>query len=215
MVHIRSNAEDALTMILISPAAQNYFRHLVGQQDIAGLGVRIKAVNAGTPKADCVLEYCETGDLAGDELSIDCTGFNIYIDAASTEYLEDAEVDYQVNPTGGQLTIRAPRIKGSVPDANSPFAARVQYVLDSEINPQIAAHGGRVKLVEANADGIVVLQFGGGCHGCGMADVTLKQGIERTLRGHFPEIREVRDATDHASGHNPYYSGEKGASAIG
>ncbi|MGH8123315.1 MAG: NfuA family Fe-S biogenesis protein [Rudaea sp.] len=201
-------------MMHISPAAQNYFRHLIGQQDIAGLGIRIKTIHAGTPKADCVLEYCESGDLAGDEFNIDCTGFNIYIDAASTEYLEDAQVDYQVNATGGQLTIRAPRIKGSVPDANSPFADRVQYVLDSEINPQIAAHGGRVKLVVANADGLVVLQFGGGCHGCGMADVTLKQGIERTLRDHFPEISEVRDATDHASGHNPYYSGEKGASAM-
>jgi Fe/S biogenesis protein NfuA len=201
-------------MIDISPAAQNYFRHLIGQQDIAGLGIRMKAINAGTPKADCVLEFCEASDLAGDEIGVDCTGFSVYIDAASADYLEDATVDYQVNSTGGQLTIRAPHIKGSVPEANSPFADRVQYVLDSEINPQIAAHGGRVKLVEADADGLVVLQFGGGCHGCGMVDVTLKQGIERTLRGHFPEIKEVRDATDHASGHNPYYSGEKRTSAI-
>ncbi len=180
-------------MIQISESAQNYFRHLLGQQDIAGLGIRMKAINPGTPKADCVLEYCEAGDLTGDETAIDCTGFNVYIDAGSIDYLDDAQVEYQVNTTGGQLTIRAPRIKGSVPDADSPFAERVQYVLDSEINPQIAAHGGRVKLVEANADGLVVLQFGGGCHGCGMVDVTLKQGIERTLRSHFPEIREVRD----------------------
>jgi Fe/S biogenesis protein NfuA len=202
-------------MIQISDSAKNYFRHLIGQQDIAGLGVRIKAVHPGTPKADCVLEYCEATDLAGDELAIDCIGFNIYIEAASEEYLQDADVDYQVNATGGQLTIRAPHIKGSVPDANSPFADRVQYVLDSEINPQIAAHGGRVKLVEANADGLVVLQFGGGCHGCGMADVTLKQGIEKTLRGHFPEITAVRDATDHASGNNPYFRDKQGSSAVG
>jgi Fe/S biogenesis protein NfuA len=202
-------------MIHISPSAQNYFRHLVGQQDIAGLGIRMKAVHAGTPKADCVLEYCEPTDLAGDEIRVDCTGFNIYLEAASADYLDDAEVDYQVNSTGGQLTIRAPRIKGVVPDSNSPFADRVQHVLDSEINPQIASHGGRVSLVEANADGVVVLRFGGGCHGCGMADVTLKQGIEGTLRRHFPQITQVRDATDHATGDKPYFRDQQGASAVG
>ena len=83
-----------------------------------------------------------------------------------------------------------------------------------EINPQIASHGGRVSLEEIAGDGIVVLRFGGGCHGCGMADVTLKQGIEKTLRSRLPEITEVRDATDHASGHNPYYRGQQGSSAV-
>lgn len=201
-------------MIEVSTSAKNYFGHLLKQQDIAGLGVRIKAVHAGTSKADCVLEYCEPGELAGDELTIDCGAFNLYVDAASTRFLAEATVDYEVNATGGQLTIRAPHIKGSVPGDDSPFDERVQYVLDSEINPQIASHGGRVSLVEASSEGVVVLRFGGGCHGCGMADVTLKQGIEKTLRARFPEIREVRDATDHASGHNPYYRGGDGATAV-
>ena len=202
-------------MIQISDSAKNYFRHLLAQQDIEGIGIRMKAVNAGTPKADCVLEYCEQTDLAGDETRIDCDGFNLYVEAASVDWLDDAEVDYQVSATGGQLTIRAPHIKGTVPGADAPLADRVQYVLDSEINPQIAAHGGRVRLVEANAEGVVLLQFGGGCHGCGMADVTLKQGIEKTLRSHFPEITAVRDATDHASGSNPYFRNRSGASAVG
>lgn len=198
----------------VSTSAKNYFGHLLKQQDIAGLGVRIKTVHAGTSKADCVLEYCEPGELSGDEVKIDCGSFNLYVDAASTRFLAEATVDYEVNATGGQLTIRAPHIKGSVPGEDAPFDERVQYVLDSEINPQIASHGGRVSLVETSADGIVVLRFGGGCHGCGMADVTLKQGIEKTLRARFPEIREVRDATDHASGDNPYYRGGDGATAV-
>jgi Fe/S biogenesis protein NfuA len=202
-------------VIRISDGAKNYFRHLLAQQDIDNLGIRIKAVNAGTPKADCVLEYAEAGDLVGDETKIDCDGFNVYIEAASVNWLAEAEVDYQVNATGGQLTIRAPHIKGSVPGEDASLGERVQYVLDSEINPQIAAHGGRVRLVEADAQGVVLLQFGGGCHGCGMADVTLKQGIEKTLRSHFPEITAVRDATDHASGSNPYFRGQSGASAVG
>ena len=202
-------------MIRISDSAKNYFRHLLAQQDIDNLGIRIKAVNVGTPKADCVLEYAEASDLAGDETRIDCDGFNVFIEAASVDWLAEAEVDYQVNTTGGQLTIRAPHIKGSVPGEDAPLADRVQYVLDSEINPQIAAHGGRVRLVEADPHGVVLLQFGGGCHGCGMADVTLKQGIEKTLRSHFPEITAVRDATDHASGSNPYFRGQSGTSAVG
>ena len=202
-------------MIRISDSAKNYFRHLLAQQDIEGLGIRMKAINAGTPKADCVLEYAEAGDLVGDESHIDCEGFRIYIDAMSVDWLADAEVDYQVNATGGQLTIRAPHIKGTVPGADAPLGDRVQYVLDVEINPQIAAHGGRVRLVDADADGVVLLQFGGGCHGCGMADVTLKQGIEKTLRSHFPEITAVRDATDHTTGSNPYFRSKGGASAVG
>jgi Fe/S biogenesis protein NfuA len=200
-------------MIRISDSAKNYFRHLLAEQDIEGLGIRIKAVHAGTPKADCVLEYAEKGDLAGDEQGIDCGGLKMYVDAASVDWLAEAEIDYQVDRSGGQLTIRAPHIKGGVPGGDAPLAARVQYVLDTEINPQIAAHGGRVRLLEAGADGVVLLQFGGGCHGCGMADVTLKQGIEKTLRRHFPEITAVRDGTDHASGGNPYFRGRDGASA--
>ena len=81
---------------------------------------------------------------------------------------------------------------------------RVQYVLETEINPMLAAHKGRVALEEVTADGVVVLRFGGGCHGCGMVDVTLRNGIEKTLRQHVPEVSAVRDATDHESGAAPY-----------
>jgi Fe/S biogenesis protein NfuA len=91
----------------------------------------------------------------------------------------------------------------------------VRYVLDAEINPQLASHGGRVTLLEIDAQGAVLLQFGGGCHGCGMVDVTLKQGVEKTLRERVPEITAVRDATDHAVGEKPYYSKTEGESALG
>ena len=200
-------------MIQISESAQNYFRHLLAQQDIQGLGIRIKVTFAGTPRADCVLEYVEPADLAGDETRLACAGFDVHVDASSVTWLAEAEVDYQVNATGGQLTIRAPHIKGSVPGDDATLADRVRHVLETEINPQIAAHGGRVQLVDISEDGAVFLQFGGGCHGCGMADVTLKQGIETTLRRHFPQISAVRDATDHASGANPYFRGRDAASA--
>ncbi len=201
-------------MVTLSDNAQTHFRRLIEQQGIDGLGVRIQAVYAGTPKADCRLEFCEASDLSGDEWAVDCTGFTLYVDAASVPYLDSAEIDYQANATGGQLSVRAPKLKGIEPGADASLVERVRYLIDSEINPQIAAHGGRVALEEITADGIVMLRFGGGCHGCGMADVTLKQGIERTLRSRLPEIREIRDATDHASGHNPYYRGHEGKTAV-
>ncbi len=92
---------------------------------------------------------------------------------------------------------------------------RVRYVLDAEINPRLASHGGRVTLLEVDAEGVVLLKFGGGCHGCGMVDVTLKQGVEKTLRERVPEVTAVRDATDHTGGKQPYYSKHEGKSALG
>jgi Fe/S biogenesis protein NfuA len=201
-------------MLTISENAQRHFHRLIQQQDVEGLGIRMQVVHPGTPQADCRLEFCEAADLAGDEWSLDCEGFVLYVESASMPYLDDAQIDYETNATGGQLSVRAPKIKGLVPAADASLADRVRHVLDSEINPQIAAHGGRVSLVEIANDNIVVLRFGGGCHGCGMADVTLKQGIETTLRSRLPEIAEVRDATDHTSGHDPYYRGHHGASAV-
>ena len=203
-----------IVMLTLTESAQRHFRRLIEQQDLPGLGVRMLAVHAGTPKADCRLEFCEPSDLSGGEWTLSCDGFSLYVDAQSLAYLQDAEVDYANDATGGQLIVRAPNLKGVPPSTDAGLAERVRYVLDTEVNPQIAAHGGRATLVEVTADKAVILQLGGGCHGCGMADVTLKQGIERTLRQHFPEISAVRDATDHASGHNPYYRGHEGHSAV-
>ncbi|MFA6986460.1 MAG: NfuA family Fe-S biogenesis protein [Arenimonas sp.] len=191
-------------MINLSESAQNYFRHLLKTQGGDAVGIRVSAVHPGTPKADARLEFCESGDLLGDEWSLECEGFTLFVDAPSVRFLDGAEVDYLVQPTGGQLTIRAPRIKGEQPKEGASVVERVQYLLDSEINPMLAAHKGQVSLVEVSADGVVRLRFGGGCHGCGMVDVTLKQGIEKTMMERIPEITAIRDATDHSTGEAPY-----------
>ena len=191
-------------MIELSEPALQYFRHLLQSQGGDAIGIRISAVHAGTPKADARLEFCEREDLQGDEWSLDCEGFTLYVDADSSAWLEGAQVDYASNATGGQLTIRAPKIKGAVPGESATLAERVQYLLDSEINPMLAAHKGRVALDRVDDEGAVYLRFGGGCHGCGMVDVTLKNGIEKTMRERIPEVTAIRDATDHASGAAPY-----------
>jgi len=112
------------------------------------------------------------------------------------------------------LQIRAPKIKGEVPAESASLVERVRWVVEHEINPQLAQHRGHVAVQEVTGEGVVVLRFGGGCHGCGMVDVTLKQGIEGTLRSKLPEISAVRDVTDHEHGHNPYYRGKQGSSAV-
>lgn len=81
----------------------------------------------------------------------------------------------------------------------------VQHLLDSQVNPAIAAHGGVVDLIDVRGN-TIYLQLGGGCQGCGMADVTLRGGIERLIREMVPEVGEILDVTDHASGRNPYYA---------
>ena len=82
---------------------------------------------------------------------------------------------------------------------------KVQELIDNMINPAIAGHGGYVELIDVQ-DKRIYLQMGGGCQGCGAADVTLKSGIERLIKEELPEIEEVLDTTDHASGANPYYT---------
>ena len=86
---------------------------------------------------------------------------------------------------------------------------RVQDLIDNAINPAIESHGGFVELVDVQ-DTVLYLAMGGGCQGCGMADVTLKQGIEALIKDEVPEVTEVVDVTDHAAGMNPFYAPAKG-----
>lgn len=191
-------------MIQLSESAQAHFRRLIEREALPGLGVRLSAVHAGTPRADVRLEFAEPGDLSGEEWAIDCDGFTLWVDPASAPFLDAAEIDYVQQPTGGALQIRAPKIKGEAPADTASLVERVRWVVEHEVNPQLAQHRGHVSVQEVTADGVVLLRFGGGCHGCGMADVTLKQGIESTLMTRVPGVTAVRDATDHATGTAPY-----------
>jgi Fe/S biogenesis protein NfuA len=192
-------------MIELSESAAQHFRGLIESQNAPGMGIRLRALAPGTPKGDCQLEFCEPRELSGDEWEIECKGFSLFVCADSVAYLDGAQIDFNRDATGGQLSIRAPKLRGTPPDGDASLVERVRYLIEAEINPQLASHGGHVSLREITADGIVVLQFGGGCHGCGMADVTLRNGIERTLRERIPEVSGVRDVTDHDTGSKPYY----------
>jgi Fe/S biogenesis protein NfuA len=202
-------------MIEITPQAQSYFGKLIEQQDEDGLGLRLSVNHAGTPGASCDLQFCPSGEQGDDDIAVPFDGFTLHVARASAPWLEKAEIDFEEDATGGQLTIKAPGIKGNQPGQDAPLEERIGWILEMEVNPGLASHGGRVSLVEITEKMEAVLRFGGGCHGCGMADVTLKQGIEQTLVRQLPEITGVVDATDRKSGKNPYYaSNAQGDSAL-
>lgn len=191
--------------IKISDAARNYFERLIAQQATPGTGIAIRVTHAGTPAAECRLEFSEPADLDGSEIVVPCGTFSVHVERTSRKYLDGARIDVTTDRAGVELTIHAPALRGAAPGADASVEQRVRWVIDSEINPKLAAHHGRVGLVAFTTEGVAVLEFGGGCHGCGMADVTLKRGVEATLRERIPELRGVADATDHASGRTPYY----------
>ena len=191
-------------LIEITPDAQEHFTGLLSSQE-AETGIRVFVVNPGTPHAECGVSYCPKEAVEKNDLVIELENFNAYVDHDSMPYLEEAKIDYQKDDMGGQLTLRAPNAKARKVDDDAPAIDRIRYVIESEINPQLANHGGSVSLAEFTEDGIVVLQFGGGCQGCGMVDATLNQGIEKTLIEKIPEVKGVKDITEHDQGDNPYY----------
>ncbi len=191
--------------IEITESASSFLNELVDKQDEPGLGLRLRVISAGTPAANCELIFCGSGESLADDQLMTVGDISLFIEAASKDWLEDAEIDYLNEQTGGRLNIRAPKIKGQIPAVDAPLFDQVNWLVNTEINPSLASHGGHISLLGVTDDGVVSLKFGGGCHGCGMANVTLQNGIEKTLKEKLPQVTAVIDATDHASGENPYY----------
>ena len=177
---------------------------LLLKQDCEGIAVRLFIADPGTPKAETCIAYCRPGEEQEDDQLLELPKLKAFLDNRSLPFLEDAKVDYSPDRLGGQLSIRAPNSRLPRVSDDSPIEDKVNYILHSEINPGLAAHGGNISLEEMDGD-IAVLQFGGGCQGCGQADLTLKDGVERTLLEKIPELKGVRDITDHSDSSQAYY----------
>jgi len=142
-------------------------------------------------------------------------GLTFVIPEADVENIRGAEVKMSRDLLNPGLILEnpnspSPRVltDGPLPELSGPLAERVTQVVTEMVNPAIASHGGFAEVV-AVEDTTVYVRLGGGCQGCGMATVTLSQGIESTLRQTVPEITKVIDVTDHAEGTNPYYEQAK------
>lgn len=197
-------------LVTLTEAAKSHFVNIMASQakEIGAneLNLRIQVVKPGTVQANIELSYCLNGEQQPYDLAIDTGKFILYVDKGSEQALTDAIIDYKEDQqtASGKLHVKAPFLKGQ---CETGLFGKIKNFLDEEINPSLARHKGMVNLATINdlADGVeVVLQFGGGCKGCSMIDITLKQGIEKSLRNKFSEIRLITDATDHAAGKNPF-----------
>ncbi len=195
---------DDTVGVNITESAQEYLMGLLEKQDCEGIGVRMHIQSPGTPRAETCLSYCRPGEEKEDDVIVEYPAFKAFFEKRSVPFLEDAFVDYDKDKFGGQLTIKAPNSKMPKVNDDSPIEDRITYVLWNEVNPQLAAHGGEVSLVEMDGN-VAVLKFGGGCQGCSAVDVTLKDGVEKTLLESIPGLEGVRDMTDHTDTTNAYY----------
>ena len=191
--------------IYISDSAQEYLKGLLEKQEDDVVGIRIFVNDPGTTKAETCIAYGRAEDISDSSILREYTGFSAYFDEKSWSFLEEAKVDYAADRMGGQLTIKAPNSKMPKVGDNSPLADRVNYLLYTEINPSLASHGGDVSLMHIDDENFAILKFGGGCQGCGSVEMTLKDGVEKTLMEKLPELAGVRDMTDHTDKTNAYY----------
>lgn len=194
-----------MATITITEPAQEHFCKLLAKQP-EQTRIRVFVINPGTAAAECGVSYCPPDAIEDNDIFYAQEGFEAVVDEESLPFLEDAVIDFTTDQLGSQLTLKAPNARVRKVDADAPLIERVEYVIEAEINPQLAGHGGRVTLMEITDDGLAILQFGGGCNGCSMVDMTLKEGIEKQLLEKFPEeLTGVRDATEHARGEHSYY----------
>ena len=191
-------------MIEITPVAEAYFVKLLANQP-ENTRIRVFVINAGTYAAECGVSYCQEDSIEESDLFFPFDGFEVVIDEDSKDYLEEASIDYITDKLGSQLTLKAPNARAKKVADDAPLFERVNYTINAEVNPQLAGHGGRVDLIEITDNGFAILQFGGGCNGCSMVDMTLKDGIEKQLLEQFEgELNGVRDITEHEHGDHSY-----------
>ena len=188
-----------MTKISVSDKAQEYFLKIITKQKMDGLAIRLTATNVGTPGVQCGILYCPKEYITPNDEHFQMKGFEIVIDQSVSEYLDDSIIDLSKNDYGEDLlTFHAPNLNKQDLPADATMFDRLKKFIDSTVSPSLAAHGGAVSLVEVTDDGIVKVKFTGGCLGCSMVGVTLKEGIQTQLNQAFPGmIKDVVDVTEH------------------
>ena len=191
-------------MFSITEEAEIYVADLFEQQDEKDLGLKVDVEKPGTPVATVTFNFCIKSDLPESYQEFPFVGFSAFIDESNNQYLSDSHVALKIDGTNKKLTITAPNAKGEAPKDDAPLEEKVLFTIVTEVNPSLASHGGFVDLVEITKKKEVVLNFGGGCQGCSSVNMTLKDGVEKQLKGIYPEISAVLDATDHSYKENAY-----------
>jgi Fe/S biogenesis protein NfuA len=195
-------------MVTVTEVARAKILALLAQEDRQGMALRFAADGRGPGGFRYRLGFVPPEERGAEDVAFDAGGFQMVVDAQSVPKVTGASIDYVETLQESGFKIDNPNAAWSDPKAKA-----VQEVLDREINPAVASHGGHVVLLDVR-DEVAYVELHGGCQGCGMASVTLRQGIETRILESVPGIRQVVDSTDHAGGTNPYYASETGRSAL-
>ena len=187
------------SFIDISRKAQDHIKKFLNASSEKIQGVSIIIETKTERKANYSIQFIELSDTPAENISIDFENIPVLVSKEVIPYLEGTEVDLNDK---GELEAFNPNM--SITEISGSVEEQIQHVLDEEVNPMVASHGGVVSLLEVK-DHNAYLEFGGGCQGCGMIDVTLKQGVEVMIKAQIPDIEAIYDVTDHAGGTNPYY----------
>jgi len=197
----RGDVYEALReMLTITDKAQEMLGQFAESADEGvELILRVEIVGRGPKGFQYDLQFVGREDRKEDDIEIDVEGMPVLVAARSAQYLEGTTLDYKETLMGGGFSFENPN-----PLWVDELSKAVSNIIASEVNPVVASHGGHVDLIGVD-EGKAIIAFGGGCQGCGMVDVTLKQGVEVMIKDNVPGISEVIDATDHAAGTNPFY----------
>lgn len=180
------------------------------EDDPDGLGLRVEITGSRGADFTYDLAFDALADAAADDVVHEAGGLSVIVPAASVDDLRGSTLDLPTNQAQGGLVLRNPN-RPSTPALGDPIELsgtteeKVTQLLDQQVNPAIAAHGGTARLVRLDGE-IAYIEMGGGCQGCAMSAATLRQGIETAILAAIPEIKGIEDATDHGAGENPYFS---------
>ncbi len=196
-------------MLTFTDKAQEVLTTLLDQDSDEEMSLRITSVGSGPMGPRFELALVPAQEKTESDEEIDAGFIKVLVDQSSRAQVEGATVDYveRVNESGFEIRPAASASPPSAPPQEAPkgeIAEKVRHVLDTQVNPAVASHGGSINLVDVRGTDIYIEMLGG-CQGCAMSRMTLKQGVERMLRQEVPEVGTVHDVTDHRSGDNPYF----------
>ncbi len=190
--------------IVLTDKAREQFTKFLEAEEEEGLAIRLEVAGHGPRGFNYQLDLVSEAEEIDNHTVLDFDTFKLLVHSPSAEHLEGVTIDFLQRGLESGFHFENPNSQWS-----DPLAKAVQEVLDTQINPSVAGHGGYVTLLDVKGS-TAYIALGGGCQGCGMADVTLKQGVEVAIKNAVPGIERVLDTTDHAAGENPYYQPSQG-----
>jgi len=188
-----------IIMLEITDKAREMLHKFSEQSDNDLVALKVEIVGRGPKGFQYDLQLISKEDAMEDDIESEIGDLVVFVGARSAPYLEGTILDYKETLMGGGFSFENPN-----PLWIDDVSKAVAEVISNQVNPLVASHGGHVDLVGVDGENAMI-SFGGGCQGCGMVDVTLKEGIEVMITEEVPEITAVIDMTDHEAGTNPFY----------